>query len=50
MDLALQTVVNSAVMSVLYALIAVGFTLVFGVMGVLNLAHGELYIVGAYVV
>lgn len=50
MDLALQTVVNSAVMSVLYALIAVGFTLVFGVMGVLNLAHGELYMVGAYVV
>ena len=50
MDLALQTVVNSVVISVLYALIAVGFSLVFGVMGVLNLAHGELYMVGAYVV
>jgi len=50
MDLALQTVVNSVVISVLYALIAVGFSLVFGVMGVLNLAHGELYMIGAYVV
>ena len=30
-------------------LIASGFSLVFGVMGILNLAHGALYMVGAYV-
>lgn len=29
---------------------AIGFTLTFGVMGVVNLAHGELYMIGAYVV
>jgi len=50
LDLALQTAGNAAVVSVFYALMAIGFTLVFGVMGVLNLAHGELYMVGAYVV
>ncbi|MFO8143854.1 MAG: branched-chain amino acid ABC transporter permease [Dehalococcoidales bacterium] len=50
LDFALQTAANSATVSVFYAIIAIGFTLVFGVMGVLNLAHGELYMVGAYVV
>jgi branched-chain amino acid transport system permease protein len=50
LDLALQTAANAAVVSVFYAIMAIGFTLVFGVMGVLNLAHGELYMVGAYVV
>jgi len=49
-DLALQTAANAGVVSVFYAIMAIGFTLVFGVMGVLNLAHGELYMVGAYVV
>ena len=50
MELALQTAVNGAILSVFYALMAMGFTLIFGVMGVINFAHGELYMVGAYVV
>lgn len=50
MELVLQSVINSVIISVFYALMAVGFTLVFGIMGILNLAHGELYMVGAYVV
>lgn len=50
MELALQTVINSIMISVFYALIAVGLVLVFGVMGILNFAHGELYMAGAYVV
>lgn len=50
MELALQTVVNSGIASIFYALMAIGFTLIFGVMGVLNFAHGELYMLGAYVV
>ncbi len=49
-ELALQTAVNGAVVSVFYALMAIGFTLIFGVMGVINFAHGELYMIGAYVV
>ena len=50
MELVLQTALNAAIISVFYALIAVGLALVFGVMGVLNFAHGELYMMGAYVV
>ena len=46
----MQQALNGALLSVFYAVMAVGFTLIFGVMGVLNLAHGELYMVGAYVV
>ncbi|MGQ0658518.1 MAG: branched-chain amino acid ABC transporter permease [Chromatiales bacterium] len=50
MELVLQTCVNSLVASAFYALMAVGLVLIFGVMGVINFAHGELYMVGAYIV
>ena len=50
MELVLQTAVNGGILSVFYALMAIGFTLIFGIMGVINFAHGELYMVGAYVV
>lgn len=50
MELVFQTAVNSGIQSVFYALMAIGFTLIFGVMGVLNFAHGELYMLGAYAV
>jgi len=50
MELAFQTAINGAIQGVFYALIAVGFSLIFGVMGVINFAHGELYMIGAYVV
>lgn len=48
MDLILQTAVNSMVASSFFALMAVGLVLIFGVMGIVNFAHGELYMVGAY--
>ena len=41
-------VVQGALVSALYALIALGFTMIFGVGGVLNLAHGALVMAGAY--
>ncbi len=48
MEVFLQTCVNSLVASSFFALVAVGLVLIFGVMGVINLAHGELYMAGAY--
>ncbi|WP_306056713.1 branched-chain amino acid ABC transporter permease [Natronococcus wangiae] len=42
-------VLQGAMISAIYALIAIGFTMIFGVGGVLNLAHGALIMAGAYV-
>ncbi len=44
----LSILVYGAVTSAIYAMLAVGFTLIFGVAGVLNLAHGAFYGLGAY--
>jgi branched-chain amino acid transport system permease protein len=44
-----QAVVNGLVVGLLYLLMAVGFTLVFGVMRVVNFAHSEFYMLGAFV-
>jgi branched-chain amino acid transport system permease protein len=49
-DLILQTIVNAVYAASYMSLIAVGLVLIFGVMGVINFAHGELYMAGAYVV
>lgn len=49
-ELILQTLVNSIQLSSFYALLAIGLSLVFGVAGIANLAHGEFYMLGAYAV
>ena len=49
-ELLLQTIVNATYAASYMALIAVGLVLIFGVMGVINFAHGELYMTGAYTV
>src|SRR5437870_2493691 len=43
------TLLNSLALASLYFLVASGFTLVFGLMRNVNLAHGSLYLFGAYV-
>jgi branched-chain amino acid transport system permease protein len=43
-----QATVNGLVIGLLYLLMAVGFTLVFGVMRMVNFAHGEFYMLGAF--
>lgn len=44
-----QALVNGLVIGMMYMLMAVGFTLVFGIMRVVNFAHGEFYMLGAFV-
>jgi branched-chain amino acid transport system permease protein len=46
----INILVYGAVISAVYAMLAVGFTLIFGVARILNLAHGSFYALGAYTV
>ena len=45
----LQELVNGLTQGSLYALIALGYSMVYGVLKLLNFAHGDLYMVGAFV-
>ena len=47
-SIVLEIVIVGAVTSAIYAMLAVGFTLIFGVARILNLAHGAFYALGAY--
>jgi branched-chain amino acid transport system permease protein len=46
---ALEILIYGAVLSGIYALLAVGFALIFGVARVINLTHGAFYMLGAYI-
>jgi branched-chain amino acid transport system permease protein len=45
-----QIIVNGVVLAANYALIALGLTLIFGILNFLNFAHGQMYMVGGFVV
>jgi branched-chain amino acid transport system permease protein len=44
----LQHLVNGLIQGGIYALIALGYTMVYGILGMINFAHGEIYMIGAY--
>ncbi len=48
MDYFLQQLVNGLAVGSLYALIALGYTMVYGVLRLINFAHGEVFMVGAF--
>jgi branched-chain amino acid transport system permease protein len=43
-----QQIINGLSIGLVYALVAIGFTLIFGVLNVVNFAHGEVYMIGAF--
>ncbi|NLJ98177.1 MAG: branched-chain amino acid ABC transporter permease [Tissierellia bacterium] len=45
----LQQLINGLSLGSIYALIALGYTMVYGIINLINFAHGEIYMVGAYV-
>ncbi|MBS3805413.1 MAG: high-affinity branched-chain amino acid ABC transporter permease LivH [Oleiphilaceae bacterium] len=44
----LQQLINGLTIGSAYALIAIGYTMVYGIIGMINFAHGEIYMIGAY--
>ena len=48
-ELATQLFVNGLTLGSLYALIALGYSMVYGILKLLNFAHGDVYMVGAFV-
>jgi branched-chain amino acid transport system permease protein len=49
MDIFLQQILNGLVLGSIYALIALGYTMVYGVLGIINFAHGEVLMFGAMI-
>jgi len=49
MEYFLQQLINGLTLGAIYGLIAIGYTMVYGIIGMINFAHGEIYMIGAYV-
>ena len=49
METAINTIIGVLVLSSMYILVALGFALLLSIMGVLNFAHGAIYMVGGYI-
>jgi branched-chain amino acid transport system permease protein len=49
MAYALQQLVNGVTLGMIYGLIAIGYTMVYGIIGMINFAHGDVFMVGAFV-
>ena len=47
MDIFLQQIFNGLTLGSIYALVALGYTMVYGIMGLINFAHGEVVMIGA---
>ncbi|GIX29432.1 branched-chain amino acid ABC transporter permease [Pelomicrobium sp. G1] len=49
MDVFLQQLVNGLILGSIYAIVALGYTMVYGIIGLINFAHGDIVMVGALV-
>jgi branched-chain amino acid transport system permease protein len=45
---ALQQLINGITLGMIYGLIAVGYTMVYGIIGMINFAHGDIFMIGAF--
>src|SRR5215468_1428753 len=49
MEIFLQQLVNGLTLGSIYGLIAIGYTMVFGIIGMVNFAHGDVFMVSAFI-
>jgi branched-chain amino acid transport system permease protein len=47
-DILLQQLINGVSLGAIYALVALGYTMVYGVLRLINFAHGDIYMIGAF--
>jgi branched-chain amino acid transport system permease protein len=45
----IQQLINGMTLGSIYGLIAIGYTMVYGIIGMINFAHGEIYMIGAFI-
>ncbi|MEY3916747.1 MAG: hypothetical protein RLZZ140_310, partial [Pseudomonadota bacterium] len=49
MDTLIQQIINGLVLGSVYALVALGYTMVYGILQLINFAHGEVLMIGAMI-
>jgi branched-chain amino acid transport system permease protein len=49
MDYFLQQLINGVTLGSIYGLIAIGYTMVYGIVGMINFAHGDIFMIGAFI-
>src|SRR6185312_5078514 len=49
MDYFAQQVINGIVLGSIYGLIAIGYTMVYGIVGMINFAHGDIFMIGGFI-
>ena len=49
MDYFIQQLINGLTLGAIYGLIAIGYTMVYGIIGMINFAHGEIFMIGAFI-
>ncbi len=49
MALFIQQLINGISLGAIYGLIAIGYTMVYGIIGMINFAHGDIYMIGAFI-
>ena len=49
MEYFLQQLINGLTLGAIYGLIAIGYTMVYGIIGMINFAHGDIYMIGAFI-
>jgi branched-chain amino acid transport system permease protein len=48
MEYFIQQVINGITLGSVYGLIAIGYTMVYGIIGMINFAHGDIFMIGAF--
>jgi branched-chain amino acid transport system permease protein len=49
MEYFLQQLINGLTLGSIYGLIAIGYTMVYGIIGMINFAHGDIFMVGSFI-